>query len=341
MIVGCIYRHPHLMTTISIIYWISYQRKRKLGDFNIELLNYYQHPLANEFLDSLSSHMLLSHIVQPTRIRNNSKTLTDNIYSNVITPNNISRTIAATISDHLTQFLIAPDVFSNPPSTKLNIFERDWSKFDQENLILDYLTVDWENLIKSNSGDVDQSFVSFLAKYKSILNLYATLKKSSKQKTKFRNKSWLTRGLQKSISIKNHLLTKYIKLKDVTLKNEAQIKYKQYRNLLSTLMKERCLTELQGTANTFNKYFVNVATDIQSSIRYSKNNFHDFLHPININSFFLNPTDEIEVKSIIFPLNPSKAIGPNIIPTKTLKLLINYVSSQLTKLFNLSFSHSI
>ena len=46
--------------------------------------------------------------------------------------------------------------------------------------------------------------------------------------------SWPT----KLISIKNHLLTKYIKLKDVTLKNEAQIKYKQYRNLLPTLIKE-------------------------------------------------------------------------------------------------------
>ena len=39
-------------------------------------------------------------------------------------------------------------------------------------------------------------------------------------------------------SLKIHLLTKYIKLKDVTLKTEAQIKYKQYRTLLSTLMKE-------------------------------------------------------------------------------------------------------
>ena len=282
-----------------------------LGDFNIDLLNYDQHSLTNEFLDSLSSHMLLPHIVQPTRIRNNSKTLIDNIYSNVITPNNISGNITATISDHLPQFLIAPDIFSSPLSTKMNIFETDWSKFDQENFILDYLSVDWENLIKSNCGNVDQSFVSFLAKFNSILDLYAPLKKISKQKLKFRNKPWITLGLKKSISIKNHLLTKYIKLKDVTLKNEAQIKYKQYRNLLSTLMKERCLTELQGTANTFNKYFVNVATDIQSSIRYSKNNFHDFLPPININSFFLNPTDEIEVKNIILSLNPSKAIAPN------------------------------
>ena len=93
----------------------------------------------------------------------------------------------------------------------------------------------------------------------------------------------------------------------------------------------------------FNKYFVNLATNIESSIRYSKNNFHDFLPPppININSFFLNPTDEIEVKNIILSLNPSKAIGPNSIPTKILKLLINDVSSQLTELFNFSFSRRI
>ena len=105
-------------------------------------MNYDQHSLSNEFLDSLSSHMLLPHTAQPTRIINNSKTLIDNIYSNVITPNNISGNITATISDHLPQFLIAPRIFSNPPSTKLNILERDWSKVDQENFVLDYLSVD-------------------------------------------------------------------------------------------------------------------------------------------------------------------------------------------------------
>ena len=96
------------------------------------------------------------------------------------------------------------------------------------------------------------------------------------------------------------------------------------------------LTEPQKIANAFNRYFVNVATDIQSSIRYSKNNFHDFLTPININSFFMNPIDEIEVKNML-SLNFSKAIGPNSISTKILMVLIN-VSSQLTEPFNLSFS---
>ena len=82
--------------------------------------------------------------------------------------------------------------------------------------------------------------------------------------------------------------------------------------------------------NAFKKYFIKVANDIQSSIRYSKNSFHDFLPPININSFFLNLTDKIEVKNKILFLNPLKSIGPNCIPTKILKLLINDVSSQFT-----------
>ena len=63
-------------------------------------------------------------------IRNSSKTLIDNIYSNVITPNYVSGTLTTKISDHPPQFLIPTDIYSNLPSTKLNIFERDWSRFD-------------------------------------------------------------------------------------------------------------------------------------------------------------------------------------------------------------------
>ena len=66
-----------------------------------------------------------------------------------------------------------------------------------------------------------------------------------------------------------------------------------------------------------------------------------FSPTININSFFLNLIEEIEVKNIILSLNHSKAIGPNSIPTKILNLLINDVSSQLTEFFNLSFSRGV
>lgn len=52
----------------------------------------------------------------------------------------------------------------------------------------------------------------------------------------------------------------------------------------------------------------------------------------------LNKTKTDEQNRTTMPLNPPKAIGPNIIPTTILKLLINDVSSQfLSELFNPSF----
>ena len=69
--------------------------------------------------------MFVSHYVQSTRISGNSKTLSGNIFSNVITPNTITGNLFAKLSYHLPQFLIAPDIFSDSESTKLNIFERD------------------------------------------------------------------------------------------------------------------------------------------------------------------------------------------------------------------------
>ena len=37
-------------------------------------------------------------------------------------------------------------MFGNILGNKSNIYERDWSKFDQEKFILDYFSVDWEDL---------------------------------------------------------------------------------------------------------------------------------------------------------------------------------------------------
>ena len=71
-----------------------------------------------EFLDFLSSYLFLPHITQPTRIRDTGKTLIDNIFSNSLIENTISGNLIATISDHLSQFIILPNIFSNPPSNK-------------------------------------------------------------------------------------------------------------------------------------------------------------------------------------------------------------------------------
>ena len=56
--------------------------------------------------------------------------------------------MTATISNHLLQFPIIPNMFGNNPGNESNIYERDWSKFDRENFIPDYFSVDWEDLLK-------------------------------------------------------------------------------------------------------------------------------------------------------------------------------------------------
>ena len=152
IIVGVIYRHPSMdLTDFNCNYSnrllenISKEKKSifLLGDFNVNLLNYNEHNLTNEFLDSLASNSFINLILQPMRITSHSNTLIDNVFSNVIDPDIISGNLTTTISDHLPQFSIIPDMSGNISGNKSNIYERDWSKFDRENFILDYFSADW------------------------------------------------------------------------------------------------------------------------------------------------------------------------------------------------------
>ena len=46
-----------------------------LGDFDVDLIKYDNHHSTNEFIDYLSSHLILLHISQPARLRDSSKRL--------------------------------------------------------------------------------------------------------------------------------------------------------------------------------------------------------------------------------------------------------------------------
>ena len=201
-------------------------------------MNYNEHNQTNEFLDSLASNSFVPSILQPTRITSHSNTLIDNIFSNVIDPDIISGNLTATISDHLPQFSIIPNMFGNISGNKSNIYERDWSKFYQENFILKYFSVDWEDLLKTDDLNAENSTRMHLDKINMLLDTYAPLKRINKYKMKFKSKPWITLGLQKSISVKNKLLKNFINKKDPVLKEEFHTNYKKYRSLLSALMKK-------------------------------------------------------------------------------------------------------
>ena len=52
-------------------------------------------------------------------------------------------------------------------------------------------------------------------------------------------KPWITPAFHKSNSIKNNLLKKYITAKDPQIKERYHKEYKDYRNMLSAILKQR------------------------------------------------------------------------------------------------------
>ena len=115
IIVGVIYRHASMnLTDFNCSYLnkllenISKEQKSifLLEDFNVNLLNYNEHNHTNEFLNYFASNSFIPLILQPSRITSHSNTLIDNIFSNVIDPDLISRNLTVTISDHLPQISI-------------------------------------------------------------------------------------------------------------------------------------------------------------------------------------------------------------------------------------------
>ena len=80
----------------------------------------------------------------------------------------------ATISNHRPQFLIIPNMFGNISGNKSNSYERFWSKFDQENVILDHFSVDWEDLLKIDELNADSSTKMYLDKINMLFRYQST-----------------------------------------------------------------------------------------------------------------------------------------------------------------------
>ena len=87
--------------------------------------------------------------------------------------------------------------------------------------------------MKSDELNADNSTKIYLDKINMLLDNYAPLERINKYKLKFKSKPWITLGLQKSISVKNKLLTSFINKKDPVLKEEFHTKYKKYIEIYS------------------------------------------------------------------------------------------------------------
>ena len=75
-----------------------------LRDFNVNLLNYNVHQPTNDFLYSLACNSIIPYVLQQTGLTSRSKTLIDNIFSNIFT----SEIISGNLTVHLAIVFIYP-----------------------------------------------------------------------------------------------------------------------------------------------------------------------------------------------------------------------------------------
>ena len=73
---------PLLLNLKTLLKVISHYEIYILGDFNIDLMKYSEHLLAEQYLTMLYSNNLLPLTTKPTRLTQHTSTLIDHIYTN-------------------------------------------------------------------------------------------------------------------------------------------------------------------------------------------------------------------------------------------------------------------
>ena len=134
ILIGCTYRHPSMdLTEFNDNFLNPLMEKVAaedkilflIGDFNIELLKVDMDTPTTNFFDTITSNLLVPHIIHPTRITANTRTVIDNIYCNSTNfEDGISGNVTLAISDHLAQFLIIQEEPYKISNTQ-NYFKRN------------------------------------------------------------------------------------------------------------------------------------------------------------------------------------------------------------------------
>ena len=171
-----------------------------MGDFNINLL---RSAHAQNFIFSMQSFTLMPTTDKPTRVHNDPATLIDNIFVGKLENNFTSGNIVSDISDHYSQFFITHSNVKAKTNLANKHLIRDYSKFSESNFVNDLFRTGLNHAVDLSENDINKSLSTSYNKLNTVIKNHAPLKKISKRKAKQLTKAWITKGIRKSIKIKN------------------------------------------------------------------------------------------------------------------------------------------
>ena len=210
IIIASIYKHPHnnfrdFFQYLEKCLNVVAKENKELyicGDFNFDLLKIDSDHSTQHFFNLLCSFGLLPHVLQPTRVTDNTATVIDNIFSNNTQDNIVSGNMLLSLSEHFSQFLSITREKVN--LKKVNIYQRDYSKFSSDSFRDDVSIQNWTY----SHENVHDSFSNFYSKLEGSVNRHAPLKKLSPKEIKIKNKPWLSHLIVKMIKIRNKVFAR-------------------------------------------------------------------------------------------------------------------------------------
>ena len=165
IILGVIYRPPNTdinsfnETLSTILEKLKVEDKMcyLIGDYNINLLNYSSHSLTSDFVDLIHCYLFISLINRPTRITENSATLTDNIFVNKPNLSSFHAILVTDISDHLP--IIYIDTKCPPINNDDFIYRRNLSQRNKHAFRFSMANLSWEEIC--HETDMQRAFSKF------------------------------------------------------------------------------------------------------------------------------------------------------------------------------------
>ena len=333
-------------------------------------MNVENHSKTGEFNDIMFAHHFIPVINKPTRVRDKSATLIDNIFTNNIETDSVQGIFYTDITDHFPIFYGCPSfhIESQPRYVTKRIYsDANIRKFND--LLQSY---DWNQVYEIN--DTQSAYSLFHEKFQQAYLQSFPMKTF---KINYRNrKPWLTNALKNCIKKKNKL---YVKNKRYPTTNTELI-YKRYKKYLNSILYKaeqshyenlfnsyksnmkkswELIVEIinrksskktskgkftssdgvplrgKDVADNFNDFFVNVGPTLASKIPNTNVDPLAYMKSRNDYSIFLELVNVDEVNDIIKELRNASP-GWDEIHAKVVKKIYHHIVEPLTYLCNLS-----
>ena len=344
------------------------------GDYNINLLNT-SGSMTTEYLTTLLSQGFLPYITRPTRITEYTAILIDHFFVKIPTkslemPIN-SGILFNDITDHLPIFLIMRS--RNKSVSRKQEFGRIYNNNNIQKFVDLLAPIKWEEIL--NFDDVDTQYERFYnilgtsfnqafplvkisrARIKDKPWITAGLRKSIRKKNMLYRKSITRPSEINTLSYKKYklILDKCLRYAEKShlarifedKRNSAKNLWKRFGPILNAKSKRprgipmlkidgHMVGDSKIIAESFNEFFCDMGAKLDAEIPVGENHFRQYLKNKVLNSFFINPVCESDVKEELLKLNPRKASGPDNYSPKIVRASSAVVIRPLTLLYNAS-----